>query len=105
MSQPRRLTTGYSSTRRLNPPRGEPPLSVIEGLARRGDSPPLQVHERALVAINTGGDFERLVRSLGRPATRPEVPDASRTPTPAQAEALAGAARECHIDLIGAHLN
>lgn len=122
-------------------------MSVIEGLARHGDSPPLHVHERedeafyvldgelrlhvdgvdarvaagqgALaprglphtyrvesdtarwLAITTGEDFEQLVRSLGRPAHAPELPEPSGPPTPEQIDALTAAAQQNHIALVG----
>jgi quercetin dioxygenase-like cupin family protein len=122
-------------------------ISVVESLARRGDSPPLHVHEREdeafyvlegelrlrvqdtdlrltagqstlaprgiphtyrvesdtarWLAITSGDDFEQLVRSVGRPADRPELPEPAGPPTPAQVEALAGIAGENHIELVG----
>jgi quercetin dioxygenase-like cupin family protein len=126
-------------------------IAIIESLARRGDSPPLHVHERedeafyvlegelrlrvqdtdlrlsagqgALaprgiphtyrvqsdtarwLAVTSGGDFEQLVRSLGRRAGRPELPEPSGPPTPAQADALAATASQCHIALVGPPLS
>jgi quercetin dioxygenase-like cupin family protein len=47
------------------------------------------------------GNFERFVRTLGRPADRPETPAPSGPPAPEQAAALTSAAREHGIDLIG----
>jgi quercetin dioxygenase-like cupin family protein len=56
------------------------------------------------LTITTRGDFERFVRSLSRPAERSELPD-RRPPTPGQVQALADAAREHGIDLIGPPLD
>jgi quercetin dioxygenase-like cupin family protein len=53
------------------------------------------------LVITTRGDFERFVRSFSREAERPEPPDPQGPPTPEQAEALAAAASEHGIDLIG----
>jgi quercetin dioxygenase-like cupin family protein len=53
------------------------------------------------LVITTGGDFERFVRELGRPAGRPGLPAPQGPPTPEQEEALAGAARQHGIELVG----
>jgi quercetin dioxygenase-like cupin family protein len=53
------------------------------------------------LVVTTRGDFERLVRMVARRAEAPELPAPSGPPTPAQAEALAAACRECRIELIG----
>jgi mannose-6-phosphate isomerase-like protein (cupin superfamily) len=53
------------------------------------------------LVITTRGDFERLVRSLSRPAPQPELPPPSGPPTRAQAEALAAACLEHGIELVG----
>lgn len=53
------------------------------------------------LAILTHGDFERFVRAMSRPATRPELPTPQGPPSPAQAEALAQAAREHGIEFVG----
>ena len=49
--------------------------------------------------------FERFVRALSRPAERPELPAAQGPPTPEQADALAAAAREHGIELVGPPLD
>jgi mannose-6-phosphate isomerase-like protein (cupin superfamily) len=51
------------------------------------------------------GDFERFVRSFGRPAERAELPEPADPPTPEQAEALAAACREHGIELVGPPLS
>ena len=51
--------------------------------------------------VTTHGDFERFVRALSRPAERPDLPAPEGPPTPEQAEALAAAAREHGIELVG----
>ncbi len=139
-------------TIRVRHDEGEDGLSVMETLARHGDSPPLHVHHtedetfhvlegqlrvragdsdltlgpgetilapkgvphtyrvasregaRWLV-ITTRGDFERFVRALSRPAERPELPADDGPPTPEQVEALAAAAREHGIELVGPPLD
>ncbi len=53
------------------------------------------------LTILRGGDFDGLVRALGRPATRPGLPKPSGPPTPEQAEALAEACRRHGVDLVG----
>jgi quercetin dioxygenase-like cupin family protein len=58
---------------------------------------------RWLVAT-THGDFERLVRSVSQPAERGELPEPA-PPTPEQAEALAAAAHEHGIELVGPPLH
>jgi quercetin dioxygenase-like cupin family protein len=131
---------------------GEDGISVMESLARHGDSPPLHVHRtedevfhvlegelrvragdtevrigagetilapkgvphtyrvesregaRWLV-VTTRGDFERFVRVLSRPAERPELPADEGPPTSEQADALAAAAREHGIELVGPPLD
>jgi Cupin domain len=52
------------------------------------------------LTITTGGDFERFMRALSRPAERSELPE-RRPPTPERAQALAETAREHGIELIG----
>jgi mannose-6-phosphate isomerase-like protein (cupin superfamily) len=56
------------------------------------------------LVITRRGDFERFVRALSRPAERPEPPT-PRPPTPEQANALAAAAREHRIELVGPPLD
>lgn len=57
------------------------------------------------LVVTTRGDFERFVRSLSRPAERPELPASEGPPTPEQADALAAAAREHGIELVGPPLD
>jgi mannose-6-phosphate isomerase-like protein (cupin superfamily) len=53
------------------------------------------------LVITARGDFEHFVRALGRRAERPELPAPHGPPTPEQADALAAAAREHGIELVG----
>jgi mannose-6-phosphate isomerase-like protein (cupin superfamily) len=53
------------------------------------------------LVITTGGDFERFVRELSRPADRPGLPAPQGPPTPEQEDALAGTARQHGIELVG----
>lgn len=122
-------------------------ISLLESVARRGDSPPLHVHgsedevfhvldgeltlrvggeevrigagesavapkniphtyrvesqEARWLVVTSHGDFERMVRTLSRPAERPEVPAPSGPPTPEQLEALTAACRASRIELVG----
>jgi mannose-6-phosphate isomerase-like protein (cupin superfamily) len=55
--------------------------------------------------ITRGGDFERFVLALTRPAERPEPPTLQGPPTPEQANALAAAARKHGIELVGPPLD
>jgi quercetin dioxygenase-like cupin family protein len=57
------------------------------------------------LVITTRGDFERFVHSLSRPAERPELPMPQGPPMSAQADALAAAAREHGIELVGPPLD
>ena len=57
------------------------------------------------LVITRRGDFERFVRALSRPAERPELPTPQGPPTPEQADALATAAREHGIELVGPPLD
>ena len=57
------------------------------------------------LVITRRGDFERFVRSLSRPAERPELPAAEGPPTPDRAEALAAVARVHEIELVGPPLD
>ena len=54
-----------------------------------------------LLAITTRGDFERFVRGFSRPAEAAELPEPQGPPTPEQVDALAAAAREHGIELVG----
>jgi quercetin dioxygenase-like cupin family protein len=57
------------------------------------------------LVITPRGDFERFVHALSRPAERPEPPTPQGPPTPEQANALAAAAREHGIELVGPPLD
>ena len=57
------------------------------------------------LVITRRGDFERFVRALSRPAERPELPTPQRPPTAEQADALAAAAHEHGIELVGPPLD
>lgn len=70
-------------------PKGVPHTYVVES-------------ERACwLAVTSGGDFERFVRSVSRPAERDDLPDPAPPPTPEQAEAFAAVCREHAIELVG----
>lgn len=49
----------------------------------------------------SGGDFEGLVRSIGRPPEHAGLPEPSGPPTPEQVQALAKAALEHRIEVVG----
>jgi quercetin dioxygenase-like cupin family protein len=53
------------------------------------------------LVVTGRGDFERMVRTVSRPAERDELPARSGPPTPAQLEALASACRASGIELVG----
>jgi quercetin dioxygenase-like cupin family protein len=53
------------------------------------------------LTITRGPDFEGLVRFLGRPAERDELPTPSGPPSPEQAAKLAEACAQFGIDLVG----
>jgi quercetin dioxygenase-like cupin family protein len=55
--------------------------------------------------ITTGGDFERFMRAVSRPAEGPGLPRPQGPPTPEQEEAFAEAARRHGIDLVGPPLD
>jgi quercetin dioxygenase-like cupin family protein len=57
------------------------------------------------LVITSRGDFERFVRAQSRPAERPELPTPQGPPTPEQTDALAAAAREHGIELVGPPLD
>ena len=66
----------------------------------------VESHEGARwLVITRGGNFERFVRAQSRPAERAEPPAAQGPPTPEQADALAAAAREHGIELVGPPLD
>jgi quercetin dioxygenase-like cupin family protein len=53
------------------------------------------------ITVTCRGDFERLVRSLARPAERDGLPPAAPAPTPEQVAALAAACLEHDVELVG----
>ncbi len=53
------------------------------------------------VTVTCRGDFERLVRSLSRPAERDALPPRAEPPTPEQAAALASACLAHNVELVG----
>jgi quercetin dioxygenase-like cupin family protein len=55
--------------------------------------------------ITTGGDFERFMRAVSRPAERPGLPTPQGPPTPEQERAFAEAARRHGIELVGPPLD
>ena len=57
------------------------------------------------LTIVRGGDFEGLVRALGRPAERDGLPDAAGPPSPEQAKALAQACLRHGVELVGPPLS
>jgi hypothetical protein len=57
------------------------------------------------LVVTTGGDFERFVRELSRPAERPGLPTPQGPPTPEQEDALAEAARRHGIEVVGPPLD
>jgi quercetin dioxygenase-like cupin family protein len=57
------------------------------------------------LTIMRGGDFEGFVRSCGRPAERPGLPDPFGPPTPKQVEALAAECIRYGIELVGPPLH
>jgi quercetin dioxygenase-like cupin family protein len=56
------------------------------------------------LVTTTRGDLERFVRALSRPAEQPELP-AAQARTPEEADALAAAAHEHGIELVGPPLD
>jgi hypothetical protein len=54
-----------------------------------------------MITVTCRGDFERLVRSLGRPTEHDVLPPPAEAPTPEQAAALARACRAHGIELVG----
>jgi quercetin dioxygenase-like cupin family protein len=57
------------------------------------------------LVVTRRGDFERFVRALSRRAEQPTLPAPQGPPTPEQADALAGAARQHGIELVGPPLD
>jgi quercetin dioxygenase-like cupin family protein len=59
------------------------------------------VHGARWLVVTTKGDFERVVRTVSRPAELAELPEPSGPPTQEQADALAAVCSACNIDLVG----
>src|SRR5689334_19788274 len=57
------------------------------------------------LTVTCGREFEAFVRASGRPAEHDGLPAPSGSPTPEQAEALARAARQYGIELVGPPLS
>jgi quercetin dioxygenase-like cupin family protein len=77
-------------------------------LARKGVPHTYRVESPAggrWLVITRRGDYERFVRSLSRPAQRAELPAPQGPPTPEQADALAAAAHEHGIEIVGPPLD
>jgi cupin domain len=56
------------------------------------------------LVVTTKGDFERVVRTVGRPAELAGLPEPSGSPTQEQVDALAAVCSACNIDLVGPSL-
>jgi mannose-6-phosphate isomerase-like protein (cupin superfamily) len=56
------------------------------------------------VTITTGEDFERFIRTMGRPTEKNELPPAA-TPLPSAIETLVATARAHHIEIVGPPLS
>ena len=65
----------------------------------------LSIQGARWLTITTGEDFERFVRALGRPAEREGLPAPSGPPTAEQANALASAAKQYGIEIVGPPLS
>jgi mannose-6-phosphate isomerase-like protein (cupin superfamily) len=57
------------------------------------------------LVITSGGNFERFVRAVSRPAERPERAPAQGRPMAEQADTIAAAAREHGIEFVGPPLD
>ena len=57
------------------------------------------------LVITSGGNFERFVRAVSRPAEASELPAPQGPPTPEQADELAAAARKHGIEFVGPPLD
>lgn len=57
------------------------------------------------LTVTCNRSFERFVRSVGRPATREELPVLSLPPSAGQFDALAEVARACCIEFVGPPLS
>ncbi len=53
------------------------------------------------LAITVGGDFERFVRAVSRPAERPELPEPAGPPSADAIQALRATAAKYGIELVG----
>lgn len=53
------------------------------------------------IAITVGGDFERFVRAVSRPAERPELPPRGGPPSPDAVQALKTTAAKFGIEFVG----
>jgi quercetin dioxygenase-like cupin family protein len=71
-------------------PKGEPHTFRVE-------SKP----EARLLSITVGGDFERFVRALSRPAERSDLPPPSGPPSADAIAAFKTIAAQCDIEIIG----
>jgi uncharacterized RmlC-like cupin family protein len=57
------------------------------------------------IITTVGGDFERFVRAMSRPAERPTLPDPSGPPSPEAIEALTATAAQHGIHFVGPPLS
>jgi quercetin dioxygenase-like cupin family protein len=57
------------------------------------------------LAITVGGEFERFVRAVSRPAERPELPPPAGAPSPDAIQALKTAAAKFGIEFVGPPLH
>ena len=57
------------------------------------------------LTVTAHGDFERFVRSMGRPAQRPELPEPAGAPSPEAIHSLTVAASKHGIEIIGPPLD
>ena len=57
------------------------------------------------LVVTTKGDFERVVRTVSRPAELAELPEPSGPPTQEQVDGLAAVCSACNIDLVGPPLS
>ena len=96
---------------RLRVRAGDTDVTVAAGetlLAPKGVPHTYRVESREgarWLVITRRGDFERFVHALSRPAERPELPTPQGPPTPEQADALAAAAGDHGIELVGPPLD
>lgn len=73
-------------------------------LAERGSAHTYRVESSEgarWLTVTCGGDFERFVRALGRPAQAGELPPPSGPPTPEAASALETLAGQHGVELVG----